>query len=889
MKPEDFSLFSLLMKVVYEKGLGKPFIDITEGEAETLSNLIQEQTGLTIGGKSLKNYALAVIHGKVNKVNPVLSTLDTLSRYALDISKTDETSRKEEGYKYWVEYRKNSQETSVDGTKRLAAIMFTDIVGYTSLMQEDELKAMRLRKRHREIFEDVTAKYQGEIIQYLGDGTVSIFKSSVAAVRCGIEIQQELHQEPVVPLRIGIHVGDIHQTKVDIIGDSVNLTARVESMGVAGSVLISEKVYDDIKNQTDIEIKSLGTFQFKNVRRPIEVFAVVGDSLVIPASEQIRGKGTLITSKFSETRHIVKWMLYTFIGLMVGIGIWLGLSTAIQKNPEQNNEEDIDVVALMPLVNQTGNPELNILGFYVMQPVKSGLQSFDWVEVVSPDVVRQYIKYAGYLPNNLENQPAFSELTGAKTLLNGSYFLKENDTIVFNIYLSNAETGKIIHGFDEIKEHKDNKRKLSSNIQQQLLGYWLVDKQIKDDFMIVSKYIPDYRAAKSFSNAMRYYLIDDKKALEYSKQAFQFDSLFIHPVSLMVLIYRAWGEEKKIDSLRNIYEPILDKIEEEKLEIFVFPKLLRIYFRRDMQSLYDLNYNGLQNRTQENSIRSTFLYAAIALNRPGSIRFLDEKISPYISNKAYIPLDHNLFARSAYAYSLIGEDLKCLEYLNSYNYIPSFSKSTWLHAMKIRALVRNGQNDAIQLYIESVGKQWLNLGDAPAHLYLQVAWEMALLGKKEEQEKFAQLAFEAYQQLTPEKQNKYKPYSYLLLGDVQMAKEGFYQLLLTSPNDIHYLGRLGMINALQGEFEEAQNYLKQLEKIGNKNYGWKQYWEATIKLHLGKKDEAISLLDQAINKGIRTSFYEGNPYFFWNTFADDIGLLPLFDYKPFQKLIEPEE
>ncbi|MEL6653116.1 MAG: adenylate/guanylate cyclase domain-containing protein, partial [Bacteroidota bacterium] len=92
-------------------------------------------------------------------------------------------------------------------TRRLAAIMFTDIVGYTAMMQENEAHAVSVRQRHREVFERLHEQYQGTILQYYGDGTLSIFDSAVAATQCAIDMQLAFQEEPPVPLRIGIHTG----------------------------------------------------------------------------------------------------------------------------------------------------------------------------------------------------------------------------------------------------------------------------------------------------------------------------------------------------------------------------------------------------------------------------------------------------------------------------------------------------------------------------------------------------------------------------------------------------------------------------------------------------------------------------------------------------------
>ncbi|MCZ6520033.1 MAG: adenylate/guanylate cyclase domain-containing protein, partial [Bacteroidetes bacterium] len=127
-------------------------------------------------------------------------------------------------------------------TRQLAAIMFTDIVGYTALMQRDEKKGIVTRNRHREIFNRITGKYKGKILQYYGDGTLSIFGSAIDAVECGIEMQLEFQKDPKVPVRIGIHTGDVVFSEDDIIGDGVNVASRVESLAISGAVFISEKV-----------------------------------------------------------------------------------------------------------------------------------------------------------------------------------------------------------------------------------------------------------------------------------------------------------------------------------------------------------------------------------------------------------------------------------------------------------------------------------------------------------------------------------------------------------------------------------------------------------------------------------------------------------------------
>src|SRR5205814_4913154 len=117
--------------------------------------------------------------------------------------------------------------------RQLAAIIFTDIEGYTAIMQQDEATAITLRNRYREVVQTNHKRFNGTIIQYYGDGSLSMFQSAVEAVQCALEMQLAFRQPPQVPVRIGAHIGDIIIDENDIYGDGVNITSRIESLGVA--------------------------------------------------------------------------------------------------------------------------------------------------------------------------------------------------------------------------------------------------------------------------------------------------------------------------------------------------------------------------------------------------------------------------------------------------------------------------------------------------------------------------------------------------------------------------------------------------------------------------------------------------------------------------------
>ena len=168
--------------------------------------------------------------------------------------------------------------------------MFTDIVGYTALMQSDEAAANAIRVRHRAVFQKNHDHFHGEILQYFGDGTLSVFQSAVEATECAIAIQQALQTGEAVPLRIGLHLGDIVFDGTDIYGDGVNLASRIESLGVAGGILLSAKLNDELKNHPHISTQSVGRFYLKNIDRPVEVFAVANPGINVPARSEMKGR-----------------------------------------------------------------------------------------------------------------------------------------------------------------------------------------------------------------------------------------------------------------------------------------------------------------------------------------------------------------------------------------------------------------------------------------------------------------------------------------------------------------------------------------------------------------------------------------------------------------------
>ncbi len=183
--------------------------------------------------------------------------------------------------------------------RQLAAIMFSDMYGYTALMQQNEQSAKEKRGRLKEVLETSVSGYNGKILQYYGDGALSIFNSAVDGVNCAVQMQQTLQQNPKVEVRIGIHTGDISIEEETIFGDGVNLASRIESLAVPGSIFISEKVFDEIRNQENLTAREMGYFELKNVIKPVRIFAIDNKGLVVPSRDALKGKTTQPTRRLA--------------------------------------------------------------------------------------------------------------------------------------------------------------------------------------------------------------------------------------------------------------------------------------------------------------------------------------------------------------------------------------------------------------------------------------------------------------------------------------------------------------------------------------------------------------------------------------------------------------
>ena len=168
-------------------------------------------------------------------------------------------------------------------TRKLAAILVADVVGYSRLAGADEDRTLaRLRGLRSDLIDPAIAAHHGRIVKRTGDGSIVEFRSVVDAVRCAIEIQNGLIErntglppEKRIEFRVGIHVGDVvEESDGDLMGDGINIAARLEGVAKPGAICLSEDAYRQVKSRLDLKVTDLGVTQLKNIAEPVRVYAL---------------------------------------------------------------------------------------------------------------------------------------------------------------------------------------------------------------------------------------------------------------------------------------------------------------------------------------------------------------------------------------------------------------------------------------------------------------------------------------------------------------------------------------------------------------------------------------------------------------------------------------
>ncbi len=389
---------------------------------------------------------------------------------------------------------------------QLAAIMFTDIVGYTLLMGKDEQKAMQVLRKNRKIHQSIIKKYHGKWLKEMGDGTLASFKTVSDAVYCAGEIQ-EASKEINIQLRIGIHQGEVIEENGDIFGDGVNIASRLEPLAESGQILVSGPVHRNIKNKTGISSTFIHEVDLKNVDDPVKVYQISVE---------------LTKVDFEEDKRITwlnKKSALWVVGIAVVFLIGYTLSDYLQFENNGASTEVIKSIAVLPFSNNKPDPETDYLGFPLANEIIGKLVYFKNLSVRPSGSIR---KYAGQTFDLVE---VGNDLK-VDYIIFGTY-LKGTNFIRLNIELVDVRINEIVWRKNIEVDYRNSFELLVTVADQVIKG--LNVQFTQKELNRTRKDIPgDSLAYEYYLLSISYPLSNagNKRAIEMLKKSIELDSSF---------------------------------------------------------------------------------------------------------------------------------------------------------------------------------------------------------------------------------------------------------------------------------------------------------------------------------------------------------------------------
>jgi len=196
------------------------------------------------------------------------------------------------------------------GERRLVAILFTDIVGYTATMGADEGLGIAARDEHRSLIQTLSSQFHGEFKDESGDASLSVFPSAVDAVKCALAIQAVLAHDPKFQVRAGIHVGDVVERDGRLIGDGINVASRLPALAEPGGVVASDRVIEHLRNH-HIASTPIGAKTLKNVAQPVPVFAIAGTGAQGPRAAASSRRRSALAAGLAAVALLAGWLFLT--------------------------------------------------------------------------------------------------------------------------------------------------------------------------------------------------------------------------------------------------------------------------------------------------------------------------------------------------------------------------------------------------------------------------------------------------------------------------------------------------------------------------------------------------------------------------------------------------
>lgn len=308
--------------------------------------------------------------------------------------------------------------------RQLAAIMFTDIVGYTALMGNDEQKAFAILSKNRELQKPVIEQNNGRWIKELGDGVMASFNTVSDAVNAAIQIQEACNDANDFKLRIGIHLGEVVFENDDVFGDGVNIAARIQSIAAPGGIYISESVYNNVSNKEAIHTAFVKVEQLKNVKEPIRIYKV------ITGFEDVVSKQKPV----AKTKSNKPILIISALAVLAIASVFIFKDVIFQK---KNNAGVIKSLAILPFENLFNDSTLAYLADGMPENLINRFSALEGIKVFARSATFGLADSNRHVQNLRKLLNADMVLTGRLQKKGDGYFLNcelvdtENQNLVW--------------------------------------------------------------------------------------------------------------------------------------------------------------------------------------------------------------------------------------------------------------------------------------------------------------------------------------------------------------------------------------------------------------------------------------------------------------------------
>ena len=265
----------------------------------------------------------------------------------------------------------------MSSSRQLAAIMFTDIVGYTALMGEDEEKAFELLRKNRQIQRPLVEKFNGKWLKEIGDGILASFTTVSDAVYCAKEIQEACQNDQNLKLRIGIHLGEVVFEGDDVFGDGVNIASRLEAAAPTGGIWVSESVERNLQNKKGIETSFVRETRLKNVKTPVKIYEVrVGGPENSIQAESLKPEA-------SNLKKIVFASLAIIFALSIVYFLFLDQNYSIPTSQHADSDINELSIAVLPFTNMSSDKDQDYFCDGIAEDILNDLAQLEGLKVAA--------------------------------------------------------------------------------------------------------------------------------------------------------------------------------------------------------------------------------------------------------------------------------------------------------------------------------------------------------------------------------------------------------------------------------------------------------------------------------------------------------------------------